>query len=155
MEQKINELSERLKLAITVVENVAAEISDLKNQLAAENDRKAQLEPDMQDPNNWQAGDIIAATDDCRGDFRRGSQYVAAATPENGIVHVLHDDSLKPNGWFANNFIWIGRPSPEALDMPVFNRMIFDKPLTILPGQSLEITHDTAGNVISATVADE
>ena len=117
MEQKINELSERLKLAITVVENTAVEIAELQKQWAAEKDRNAQPELDRQDPCNWQEGDIIVATENCAGDFTRGAQYVVDATPNNGIVSVKHADSLEPNGWFVHNFIWIGRPQEQAAEV--------------------------------------
>lgn len=117
MEQKINELSERLKLAITVVENTAVEIAELQKQWAAEKDRNAQPEPDMQDPNNWQEGDIIVATENCRGDFTRGGQYVVDATQEDVVVRVKHDDNLKPNEWFTHNFIWIGRPQDQRAEV--------------------------------------
>lgn len=116
MEQKINELSERLKLAITVVENTAVEIAELQKQWAAEKDRNAQPEPDMQDPNNWQEGDIIVATKNCAGDFTRGGRYVVDKTPDDDIVLVKHADNLEPNGWFVHNFIWIGRPQEQPAE---------------------------------------
>lgn len=71
--------------------------------------------PDMTDPANWRAGDLVTAKGSVKGQFTKGNQYrlrddVCCGKYQSVRVE-MDDGGREYNGWGADNFRFHSRPS--------------------------------------------